>query len=100
MTTAASDPEIVLRESAAAPALRAADQGVADALTSVLSDNTRRVYAAQWRLFTNWCDSVGQSVPYCELFGGRSRYSTTQGECCKSLPTHGQRPKVRPARNR
>ena len=59
MTTAASDPEIVLRESAAAPALRAADQGVADALTSVLSDNTRRVYAAQWRLFTNWCDSVG-----------------------------------------
>ena len=34
MTTAASDPEIVLRESAAAPALRAADQGVADALES------------------------------------------------------------------
>ena len=50
MTTAASDPEIVLRESAAAPALRAADQGVADALESVLSDNTRRVYAAQWRI--------------------------------------------------
>ena len=41
------------------PALRAADQGVADALESVLSDNTRRVYAAQWRFFTNWCDSVG-----------------------------------------
>ena len=59
MTTAASDPEIVLRESAAAPALRAADQGVADALTSVLSNNTRRVYAAQWRIFENWCDSVG-----------------------------------------
>ena len=33
--------------------------GPADALESVLSDNTRRVYAAQWRLFTNWCDSVG-----------------------------------------
>ena len=59
MTTAASYPEIVLRESPAAPALRAADQGVADALTSVLSDNTRRVYAAQWRLFTNWCEEVG-----------------------------------------
>ena len=36
----------------AAPALRAADQGVADALESVLSDHTRRVYAAQWRIFT------------------------------------------------
>ena len=38
MTTAA-DPQIVPRPPAAAPALRAADQGVADALTSVLSDN-------------------------------------------------------------
>ena len=46
------------------PALRAADQGVADALESVLSDHTRRVYAAQWRLFNDWCDSVGlQSMP-------------------------------------
>ena len=59
MTTAASDPQIVPRPSASMPALRAADQGVADALQSVLSDNTRRVYAAQWRLFTDWCDSVG-----------------------------------------
>ena len=58
MTTAASDPEIVLRESAAAPALRAADQGVADALESVLSDNTNRVYGTQWRLFTGWCGEV------------------------------------------
>ena len=39
MTTAA-DPQIVPRPPAAAPALRAADEGVADALTSVLSDNT------------------------------------------------------------
>ena len=31
---------------------------MADALESVLSDNTRRVYGAQWRLFTDWCDSV------------------------------------------
>ena len=59
MTTAASDPQIVPRPSASMPALRAADQGVADALQSVLSNNTRRVYAAQWRIFENWCDSVG-----------------------------------------
>ena len=42
MTTTASDPQIVPREPASLPALRAADQGVADALESVLSDNTRR----------------------------------------------------------
>ena len=41
------DPQIVPRQPAAAPALRAADQGVASALESVLSDNTRRVYGAQ-----------------------------------------------------
>ena len=35
---------------------------MADALESVLSDNTRRVYAAQWRLFTAWCDEVGLSA--------------------------------------
>ena len=87
MTTVVNNPQIVPRQPASLPALRAADQGVASALESVLSDNTQRVYAAQWRLFTDWCDSVGQSVPYCELFGGRSGYSTTQGECCKSLST-------------
>ena len=60
MTTAASDPQIVPRPSGASmPALRAADRGVADALESVLSDNTRRVYAAQWRLFESWCGDVG-----------------------------------------
>ena len=42
MTTTASDPHIAPYQPAAAPALRAADQGVADALESVLSDNTRR----------------------------------------------------------
>ena len=61
MTTTASDPQIVPRPPAAAPALRAADQGVASALESVLSDNTRRVYGAQWRLFTDWCDDVDLS---------------------------------------
>ena len=59
MTTTASDPHIAPYQPAAAPALRAADQGVADALESVLSDNTRRVYGAQWRIFTGWCDEVG-----------------------------------------
>ena len=63
MTTAA-DPQIVPRQPASLPALRAADQGVADALESVLSDNTRRVYGAQWRLFTGWCDEIGlRSLP-------------------------------------
>ena len=64
MTTTASDPQIVPRPPAAAPALRAADQGVADALESLLSDNTRRVYGAQWKLFNEWCDSVDlRSLP-------------------------------------
>ena len=58
MTTAAS-AQIVLREPASLPALRAADQGVADALESVLSDNTNRVYGTQWRLFDEWCAEVG-----------------------------------------
>ena len=58
MTTTAGH-QIVPRPAAAAPALLAADQGVADALESVLSNNTRRVYGAQWRIFTGWCDEVG-----------------------------------------
>ena len=63
MTTAA-DPQIVPHQPAAAPALLAADQGVASALESVLSDNTRRVYGAQWKLFNEWCDSVDlRSLP-------------------------------------
>ena len=62
--TTASDPQIVPREPASLPELRAADQGVADALESVLSDNTRRVYGAQWRIFTDWCGDVGlRSLP-------------------------------------
>ena len=64
MTTAASDPQIVPRPSASMPALRAADRGVADALEAVLSNNTRRVYQTQWKLFNEWCDSVGlHSLP-------------------------------------
>ena len=59
MTTAAGSLQIVPQSPPSTPALRAADQGVADALESVLSDNTRRVYGAQWRLFNDWCDLVG-----------------------------------------
>ena len=40
------------------PALLVADQAVADALDSILSDNTRRVYGARWRIFTGWCDEA------------------------------------------
>ena len=58
MTTTAGH-HVVPREPAPLPELRAADRGVADALESVLADNTRRVYGTQWRLFTEWCDSVG-----------------------------------------
>ena len=33
-------------------------------LESVLSENTRRVYGAQWRIFTDWCADVGlRSLP-------------------------------------
>ena len=64
MTTTASDPQIVPRQPPSAPALRAADQGVASALEAVLSDNTKRVYQTQWRLFTGWCEEVGlRSLP-------------------------------------
>ena len=58
MSTTAGSLQTVPESPPAAPALLAADQGVADALEAVLSDNTRRVYAAQWRLFHEWCDSV------------------------------------------
>ena len=58
MTTTASDLQIAPRQPSALPELRAADQGVADALEAVLSDNTQRVYGAQWRLFTGWCGDV------------------------------------------
>ena len=64
MTTTAADPQIVPRPPTAAPALRAANRGVASALESVLSDDTRRVYGVQWRLFTDWCADVGlRSLP-------------------------------------
>ena len=58
MTTAPGDYRIVPQQASPAPALRAADQGVASSLESVLSDNTRRTYDTQWRIFTTWCAEV------------------------------------------
>ena len=50
--TTASDPQIVPRQPEYLPVLRAAGEGVASALESVISDNTRRV-------FEGWCADVG-----------------------------------------
>ena len=58
MTTTVGQ-ELVPHQPPSVPALWAADQGVASSLESVLSDNTRRVYGTQWRIFTGWCDEVG-----------------------------------------
>ncbi len=60
--TTITGAHVVPREPAPLPELRAADRGVADALESVLADNTRRVYTTQWRIFTGWCDEVGLSA--------------------------------------
>ncbi len=52
MTTIAAAQELVPHQAPSIPALRAADQGGGlIPLESVLSDNTRRVYGTQWRLF-------------------------------------------------
>ena len=51
--------ELVPHQPPSIPELRAADEGVASSLESVLSDNTRRVYGTQWLIFTAWCDEVG-----------------------------------------
>ena len=64
MTTADGSLQIVPQSPPSAPELRAADRGVADALESVLSDNTRRVYETQWKLFDEWCGEMGlHSLP-------------------------------------
>ena len=57
--TTAPGAQIVPQEPARLPELAAADRGVADSLTAVLSDNTRRTYATQWRMFDDWCAEVG-----------------------------------------
>ena len=62
MTTASSEYRIVPQQPTSAPELAAADRGVASSLESVLSDNTRRTYDTQWRLFDDWCAEVGLSA--------------------------------------
>ena len=90
MTTTASDSQIVPRPPTSSPALRAADEAVADALESVLTDNTRRVYGAQWRLFTDWCDEMGlRSLPAEPLTV--ARYLAVRAGCrqyCHPAPGH------------
>ena len=61
MTTVPSPSQIVPQQTPSTPELRAADQGVAASLESVLADNTRRIYTTQWRIFDGWCDEVGLS---------------------------------------
>ena len=56
--------DIVPHRPADLPELAAADQGVASSLEAVLSDNTRRTYDTQWRIFDGWCSEVGlRSLP-------------------------------------
>ena len=61
MTTYAG-AHVVPYEPASLPELAAADRGVASSLEAVLSENTRRTYATQWRIFDGWCDEVGLSA--------------------------------------
>ena len=53
---------VVPVEPADLPELAAADRGVASSLEAVLSDNTRRIYDTQWRIFDGWCAEVGLSA--------------------------------------
>ena len=41
-------------------------------LESVLCENTRRVYGAQWRIFTDWCADVGLRYLAARAGGGAS----------------------------
>ena len=96
MTTAA-DLQTVARESAPLPQLAAADRGVADALTAVLSDNTRRTYDTQWRLFDEWCAQVGlRSLPADPLTV--ARYLAARAGCKgrreKCTPRAGRSPRL------
>ena len=57
--TTSPGAHVVPHQPASLPQLAAADRGVADSLEAVLSENTKRTYAAQWRSFDDWCDQVG-----------------------------------------
>ena len=66
--------------------LRAADQGMASALESVLSDNTRGGYGAQWRLFTDWCDEMELQPLLAEPFT-LARYLAARASSGASITT-------------
>ena len=89
MTTPA-DRQIVPREPSSLPELRAADQGVASSLESVLADNTRRTYGAQCRIFQGWCDEVGLTVLPAEPLT-LARYLSARANAGTSIAT------IRPA---
>ena len=86
MTTIAAVQELVPHQAPSIPALRAADRGVASSLESVLSDNTRRVYGTQWRLFQGWCDEVGLSALPAEPLTV-ARYLAARASPAPSPPT-------------
>ena len=84
--TTASDLQIVPHWPALLPELRAADQGVAQALESVISDNTRRVYGTQWRLFESWCGEMGLASLPAEPFTV-ARYLAARANSGASMAT-------------
>ena len=63
MTTAVGSLQIVPKSPPSAPALRAADRGVAEALESVLSDNTKRVYQTPVEAFRRVVRRRGPAFP-------------------------------------
>ena len=97
MTTVVNNPQIVPRPPTSLPALRAADEGVANALESVLSDNTQRVYAAQWHLFDEWCSDVGLRSLLAEPFTV-ARYLAARANSGTSIATCGSPPAPSPRR--
>ena len=101
MTNSAADPPIVPRPPAAAPALRAADRGVAAALESARADSTNRVYGAQWRSFSSWCSDLGlpplrpPSPSPCGPLPGRPRRGRREhGHAAPGRLRHHQGPRM------
>ena len=92
MTTAVVSTQIVPQEPASLPGPAAPPtRGVADALESVLSDNTRRVYGTQWRLLHRLVRRDGSAVsaggaPHRGPLPGRPRRLRRQH--CHHAPGH------------
>ena len=73
---------VVPIEPASLPELAAADRGVADSLEAVLSENTRRTYDTQWRLFDDWCAEVGlQSLPAASAIAKAHEWAKAESPC-------------------